>query len=127
MKTLTFVLFCLFLLPLQANAKKTDKAMIVTSVDKAAQCISSVHVLKIDGREARVQRMGFDLEPGKHTLSGKAFINTSFCPTVGRVSNQNHTPPLEAEFEAGKTYWVGLDHSSPDRRDWKYVTWKVKD
>jgi hypothetical protein len=34
---------------------------------------------------------------------------------------------LEAEFEASKTYWVGLNHRSPHRKDWKYVIWNVKD
>jgi len=127
MRTFKFVLFFLILLPFQANAKEEGKAKIVTSGNQAARCISPVQILQIDGREVRVQRMGFNLDPGKHTMSGKALINTSICPTVGQGSNRNDTPPLEAEFEAGKTYWVGLDHSSPTRKDWKYVIWKVKD
>ena len=127
MNTFKFLIICLFLLPFQANAKDDSKARIVTSANKAAQCISPVHILKIDGREALVQRMGFDLDPGKHTMSGRAVIDTSFCQTVGPGTNQAAIPPLEAEFEAGKTYWVGLDHSSPHRKDWQYVIWKVKD
>jgi len=127
MKLFKFVLLCLFLMPFQANAGKEDEAKIVTSASNAAQCISPVHIMKIDGREARVQRMGFNLEPGKHTLSGKTLINTSFCQTVGGNTYRDKPPPLEAEFQAGKTYYVGFDHSSSDRKDWKYVIWKVKD
>jgi hypothetical protein len=128
MRTFQFVLFCLFLLPFQASAEEEGKAKIVTSHNKASQCISPVHIRKIDGREVAVQRMGFDLDPGKHTMAGSAIIDTSFCPVVGKsTSYGDSAPPLEAEFEAGKTYYVGLDHSASNRNDWKYVIWKVKD
>ena len=127
MRTFQFVLFCLFLLPFQANAGEEGKAKIVTSHNKASQCISPVHIRNIDGREVAVQRMGFDLDPGKHTMAGSAIIDTSFCPVVGKsTSYRDSAPPLEAEFEAGKTYWVGFNHKSPNRKDWKYVIWKVK-
>lgn len=127
MRISKFVLLCLFLLPFLANAKNEDKAKIVTSGSNAAQCISAVHIQKIDGREARVQKMGFDLEPGKHTMSGRALINTSFCATVGSKTSRENPAPLEADFEAGKIYYVGIDHSAPSPKDWKYVIWKVKD
>lgn len=127
MKIFQFLLFCLFLLPFQANAEEEDKAKIVTSHNNAAQCISPVHILKIDGREVAVQRMGFDLDPGKHTMAGSALINTAFCAVVGTGTYRDSAPPLEAEFEAGKTYYVGFDHSARNRKDWKYVIWKVKD
>ena len=127
MKTSKLVILCLFLLPLQANAEDESTAKIITSFSNVAQCIAPVHILNIDGREVRVQRMGFDIDAGKHTMSGRTVVDTSYCQTVGRATNHDNTPPLEAEFEAGKTYWVGLDHNSPDRKDWKYVIWKVKD
>ena len=127
MKIFQFVLFCLFLLPFQANAEEEGKAKIVTSHNNASQCISPVRILKIDGREVAVQRMGFDLDPGKHTMAGSALINTAFCAVVGTGTYRDSAPPLEAEFEAGKTYYVGFDHSARNRKDWKYVIWKVKD
>ena len=117
----------LLLTPLLAVAKKDDMAKVITSAGNAAQCISPIHVLKIDGRETKVQRMGFDLEPGKHSLSGRALINTSYCPTIGQSHNRYETPALEAEFAAGKTYYVGINHKSPDRKNWEYVIWKVRD
>jgi len=126
MRTFQFVLFCLFLLPFQASAEEDGKAKIITSFNQASQCISPVHIRKIDGREVAVQAMGFDLDPGKHTMAGSAIIDTSFCPVVGR-NYRDSAPSLEAEFEAGKTYYVGLDHSASNRNDWKYVIWKVKD
>ena len=30
------------------------------------------------------------------------------------------------EFEAGVTYFVGLDHSSTNRDEWKVVAWKTE-
>ena len=119
------LLFVVFL-PAQVRPDESGEAKIITGHNKAAQCISPVQVRKIDGREASVQSMGFSLEPGTHTLTGSAKINTSFCKTVGRGTGRNKIEPLEAEFEAGKTYWVGYDHSSTDRNDWKLVIWKVE-
>jgi hypothetical protein len=135
MKLFKFVLIALFFLPLQAGAEaesnalviKDGKARIITSYNNLAQCISPVHIQKIDGREVFVQPQGFDLAPGTHTLSGNALINTSYCQTVGQGTNRYHAEPIEAEFEAGKTYWVGINHKSPHRKNWKYVIWNVKD
>lgn len=100
---------------------------VVTSFNNAAQCISPVQIRKIDGKEATVQRMGFNLEPGQHTLSGSAVIDTSSCLTIGSTTRHATAAPLEAEFELGKVYYVGYDHSSADRDDWKIVIWKVED
>jgi len=127
MKLIRIVLFSVFLLPFIAQAEEAGTAKIITSMSKGAQCISPVHILRIDGREANVQRMGFDLEPGTHTMSGRALIDTSFCKTIGKSTGSEDTAPLEAEFEAGKTYWVGYDHKGENRNDWKYVIWKVED
>lgn len=113
-------------IPCQALAKDAGKAKIITGHNRAAECIAPIQVRKIDGREAAVQPMGFSLEPGVHTLTGSAKIDTSSCMTVGRGTGRNKIEPLEAEFEAGKTYWIGYDHSSPNRADWKLVIWKVE-
>ena len=129
------VLLCsLFLLaPSAVLAEESESAAaegvayIVTSMNKKAACIAPVHIRKIDGREVQVNRGGFELEPGKHTMSGSAKVDTSFCKVVGRANERDPTPPLEAEFEAGKEYWIGLDHSASSRKDWKYVIWQVKD
>ncbi|MBT8065141.1 MAG: hypothetical protein KJN94_08985 [Gammaproteobacteria bacterium] len=127
MKLIQWLASIAIALPLLAQAGEDGKARIVTHMSNGAQCISPVHILRIDGREVQVNRGGFELEPGKHTMSGKTLIDTSICSTVGRGTQQHNAAPLEAEFEAGKTYWVGFDHNSPNRNDWKYVIWKVKD
>lgn len=128
MKAVKWILPLLFLASAAAFAGDAAKARIITDVPNGARCISPVAIERIDGREVTVNRHGFELDPGRHTMSGRAFIDTSFCSTVGGGSSRNYTPePLDAQFEAGKTYWVGLDHSARDRKDWKYVIWKVKD
>ena len=127
MKILKILFLSLLLMPVLATAKKDNVAKVITSASNAAQCISPVHILQIDGKETKVQRMGFYLEPGKHSLSGSALINISYCPTIGRGTNNNTTPALEAEFEAGKTYYVGINHKSPNRAEWEYIIWKVRD
>jgi hypothetical protein len=106
--------------------KHVAKAKIITGNEKAAECISAVHVNAIDGKQVYVQELGFDLEAGKHTLTARTIVNTSFCKAVGPSVGKDKTPPLEADFEAGKTYYVGFDHSSSNRKDWRLVIWKVE-
>jgi len=127
MKIIKPLSIALLLMSLPLLAEEGAKVQIVTNMSNGAQCISPVHIRKIDGREANVNRGGFQLEPGKHTMSGSTLIDTSMCKTVGNHSSKHRAEPLEAEFEAGKTYWVGFDHSSRDSKEWKYVIWKTKD
>jgi len=126
MKMIKLATFALLLLPFMVAAENAPKANITTGTEKAAECISSVHVNNIDGREVKVQALGFDVDPGTHTMTGRALINTSFCKAMGKGSQRHKVEPLEADFEAGKTYFVGYDHSSSNRNDWKLVVWKVE-
>jgi hypothetical protein len=102
------------------------KARVITSVERAVQCIASISVYEVDGQLANMNSMGFDLEPGRHTMQGRATINSQNCPAM-RGNESRDVPPLEHDFEAGKTYYVGLDHSSRNRAEWRYVVWKVED
>ena len=127
MKLLKFAVLFLFLAPLFAVADETGKAKVITSGVQPAQCISPVHVNNIDGREVQLPELGFDIDPGKHSVKGRALIDTSVCRAVGAGNDRYNVEPLEVEFEAGKTYYFGLDHSASRRNDWKYVVWKVED
>lgn len=120
--TLIIVLGLLTFLPAAGAA---EKAMIVTQVAKPAECIAPVHIRQIDGREKIVPYQGFQIEPGRHTMTGTAKLNVDNCP-VARGNEFNRVQPLEAEFEAGKTYYVGLDHRSADRNNWALVIWKIE-
>ena len=109
------------------SAGEDGKVQVITHFSNAAKCISPVAIKKIDGREATVQRMGFWIEPGVHTMTGSALIDASSCPTVGRTTNPPRAEPLEAHFDLGKVYYVGYDHSSRNKDEWKIVVWKVED
>lgn len=109
-----------------AWAKDADMARIITGIENPPKCISKVQVNNIDGKEVRVPAAGFDLEPGSRTLAGRAIINTAFCPALGYSDPAEKVEPLVADFEAGKTYYVGYDHSSSDRKEWGLKIWKVK-
>jgi hypothetical protein len=126
-KVMVILLLLAGIAPMGAGAAQDGKVQVVTSFSNAAKCISPVAIKKIDGREATVQRMGFWIEPGKHTLSGSALIDTSFCATIGANADRYRPEPLEVEFELGKVYYIGIDHSSSDREDWKFVVWKIAD
>ena len=126
MKLLKFAAVLLLLTPVLTQAGEGEKARIVTGAKKAVQCISSVEVNNIDGREVHVERLGFDIDAGEHSITARAIIDTSLCNTVGKGTERDRIEPIEADFEAGKTYYLGYDHSAPNRRDWKLVIWKVE-
>jgi len=126
MKFIKFAALLLVLSPVFVFAGENDKVKVVTGMEKAASCISAVHVNNIDGRDVKVPELGFDVEPGAHTMTGRALINTTVCKATGIGSQRHNVQPLEAEFEAGKTYYLGYDHSSSNRNDWKLVIWKVE-
>jgi hypothetical protein len=120
----TLAVFALSCAPLALVAgDAAGKARIVTGNGKPAQCISPVHVTAIDGKQTYVNKLGFDLEPGEHSLKARAIIDTSFCRAPGRSTGKDTTEPLTATFEAGKTYYLGFDHSASNRREWKLVIW----
>ena len=125
MKRLLILLSCA-LLPLAAQARDESKAQIVTMNAKPAECISPVHIYKIDGKNTFVSPQGFELDPGAHTMNGRAAINQGNCPSINARSKSLSIPDLKGEFEAGRTYYVGLDHSSKDRNEWALVVWKVE-
>ena len=127
MKLTGYLALAAVLLPLTTLGGESGKAKVITSFEKPSECLSAVHVNKIDGKEVKVQKLGFDIEPGAHSMSGRAVINTSFCKAMGNGMTRDAIEPVEANFEAGKTYYLGFDHSSPHRKDWKLVIWKVED
>ena len=58
-------------------------------------------------------------------MNGMANIDTATCP-VAEEGRGPGVPDLAAEFEAGKTYFVGLDHASEDRSEWQLVIWRIE-
>lgn len=125
---MSFRALLLALLPLLAAPTwSAEKARVITSFERATDCISKVQINSVDGKEVRVPPAGLRLEPGEHRLTGRAIVNNTYCSNIGNRNAMPDVEPLVAEFEAGKTYYVGYDHSSSDRKDWGLVIWKVKD
>jgi hypothetical protein len=104
-------------------------ATIIGSDSSPARCISPVLINNVDGQELTGGRTILTLEPGTHVISGAAQVDTSFCHSVGisRGGRKSKTEPLEAEFEAGKTYYFGLNHRASRESSWHYEIWKVED
>lgn len=111
--------------PAQAAGPDPSMARVVTGQAQASQCLSAVAITRVDGQQRVLSHQAFDLEPGRHALAGRVLLDTRFCP-VPPGTDRYRVPPLEASFEAGRTYYVGFDHSAPDRSAWQYVIWKVE-
>jgi hypothetical protein len=125
MRKFALILSVVVLLPTHALASQVGKAKIITQNERTANCISSVDIDEIDGKLSNVSKLGFELDAGRHSMNGRAVINTLNCPAIrGRPSYV--VPDLEAEFEAGKTYYIGMDHSSKNKEDWRLVIWKTE-
>lgn len=128
MKKLASLILAVAILPAMALAADPTKARVVTFKSKITECLASVAIKQVDGRLRQLPPMGFEIEPGWHTMHGLATVNLKHCPVNKDTSRRSvNVPPLEWLFEAGKVYYVGLDHSSPERRNWQLVVWKVED
>lgn len=108
-----------------ATANSSDMALVVTNGERPERCLSAVVIRELDGEDVTVSHRAFELAPGRHTMNGMANINTRFCPVPGDGRGAG-IPDLTADFEAGKTYYVGLEHASPDREDWQLVVWRIE-
>ena len=125
MRRLLVVLALGLALPALAS-EEGPKPRVVTTQGQSASCIAPIAINQVDGRIVNTRPM-FDLEPGEHSLSGVASVPSA--PGCSRVRGQSSRSiePLKANFERGKTYHVGLDHSSHNQDDWTIVIWKVED
>lgn len=133
MKTIKRVILSLLFLPLSVlaedyKAEDFGMAQVVTFKENVTECLAAVQIRTIDGQLKTLPSLGFDIEPGWHTMHGMAKINLNHCPVKEeRSREEQHIPALEWLFEAGKKYYVGLDHSSPFRKNWRLVVWQVED
>jgi hypothetical protein len=130
MKKIGLLILILGLMPLSVFAKDKDKPMarVVTFKENVTNCLASVEIKQIDGHLRNLPSLGFEIEPGWHTMHGSAKLNLRQCPVNDERSREDvHIPALEWLFEAGKVYYVGLDYSSPFRKNWRLIVWDVKD
>lgn len=106
------------------------KATVITSERRPADCISPISVYRIDDRNITGGMMQFELDPGVHAISGRALISDDFCShsmIASSGSRAESLKPLEQEFEAGKVYFIGVDHTASRASGWEIVVWSVQD
>jgi hypothetical protein len=113
-------------IPLSSAATATGMATVVTSKGRPADCIAPVAVTRIDGEPRTVSAKGFFIEPGIHTINGRAALDLTNCPlsdsklTIGPVAD------LEIDFLPGGTYYIGYYHQPANSLDWKLVVWHME-
>jgi len=114
-------------LPLSAELTDGEMARVVTSKGRPAQCLAPVAVNRIDGEKRTVSALGFLIEPGLHSINGKASLDLTNCPLSDSNLYINSAADLEVEFEAGVTYYVGYYHQPANTEEWKLVVWQIEE
>ncbi|MCF6263582.1 MAG: hypothetical protein L3J24_08380 [Xanthomonadales bacterium] len=114
-------------------AASEQQGRIVTNIGKPVSeaCLLEVEVDNIDGNNVVRPPYSFAIEPGSHTIKtryAKKLVNRGNClnSNVSRNINRYRIEPLELEVEAGKSYYIALDATDRDARNWKLVVWKVE-
>ncbi len=124
--TMTFlVFFMLGIQPSVADLVECDMAKVVTGANTAEACLATVAINNIDGEKRVVPAQGFLIEPGVHTLNGRATLDMTQCPSIKADLQLRGSPGLEVNFEAGRTYYIAYDYESQDPNEWQLIIWKV--
>lgn len=101
-------------------------ARVITRGAPPVDCMAAVEINKIDGEQKMVPAQGFDIEPGDHSLNGRALIDTTWCELSKDDRIFGPVADLQINFQAGRTYYIGFDHKPDNRQEWKLVVWKVE-
>jgi len=115
-----------FVLPLSSQMGANEMARVLTSKDRPEECLAPLAVTRIDGEVRAVSEQGFLIEPGLHTINGRATLDVTHCPLSDRNAYIRNSPDLEVEFEAGSTYYIGYYHGAADTGEWKLTVWHIE-
>jgi len=110
-------------LPLSSAPAAKKMARVLTSYGRPAECLAPVSVNRIDGETRVVSAKGFLIEPGIHTINGKAILDLTNCPLIDSNPIIGRAADLEVDFERGGTYHVGYYHAPANTKEWKLVVW----
>lgn len=113
-------------LPLSAATTATGMARVITSGGRPEECLAPVSVTRIDGEDRVVSAQGFLIEPGVHTINGRAMLDMTNCTLTDRNPVIASATGLEIEFEPDSTYHIGYYHPPANTKDWKLVVWHVE-
>jgi len=112
--------------PVSTELTNSDMAKVVTQYGRPADCLAAVAVYKIDGKKRLLPAQGFLIEPGIHTINGRATLDITHCQFTGSDQQIGSAADLEVNFKAGKTYYIGYDHKSANTEEWTLVVWKIE-
>jgi len=113
-------------LPLSAEVEAGTMARVVTAGSRPAECLAPLAVTRIDGEAQAVSAQGFLIEPGVHTINGRATLDLSYCPLNDPRLTIGDTAGLEVEFEAGSTYYIGYYYPPDSPAEWKLTVWNIE-
>lgn len=113
-------------MPLSTALTTQEMAKVLTSQGRPADCLAPVAVNKIDGETRTVSALGFLIEPGVHTLNGKATLDLTYCPLGDSNLSISSAADLEVDFEPGSTYYIGYFHPPANIEEWKLVVWQIE-
>ena len=116
-----------FVLPLSSASTAKKMARVLTSYGRPAECLAPVSVNRIDGETRVVSAKGFLIEPGIHTINGRAILDITNCPLIDSNPNISRAADLEVNFEPGGTYHVGYYHAPANTEEWKLVVWHIEE
>jgi hypothetical protein len=114
------------LVPLPREPYLSGMAMVVTHIARPADCLAAIAVNTIDGEKRAVSAKSFLIEPGVHTINGKAILDTTNCPITDTRLQLRSAPDLEVNFELGNTYYIGYYHKPDNTDEWQLVVWNIE-
>ena len=114
-------------LPLSSAPTAKGMARVLTSYGRPAECLAPVSVNRIDGETRVVSAKGFLIEPGIHTINGKAILDITNCPLIDSNPNISRAADLEVDFEPGGTYHVGYYHAPANTEEWRLLVWHIEE
>lgn len=114
------------LVPLPTELRLAGMARVVTHTGRPADCIAPIMVTRIDGENATVSAKSFMIEPGTHSLNGKAMLDLGSCPITDSYFQMNPAEDLEVNFELGFTYYIGYYHKPENPDEWQLVVWNIE-
>ena len=112
-------------LPLSSELATNGMAKVVTSMGRPADCLAPLAVSTIDGEKRAVPARGFFIEPGVHTINGRATLDLATCPLSESNLSISRAADLEVVFQPGTTYYLGYHHQSANPEEWKLVVWQI--
>ena len=114
-------------LPLSSELATIRMAKVMTSMGRPADCLAPLAVTTVDGEKRTVPARGFLIEPGVHTVNGRATLDLTNCPLSDSNLYISSATDLEVDFQPGTTYYLGYQHQSANAEEWQLVIWHIEE